>query len=169
KAAYERGKKLESSKETEAAYEEFKTAAELVPRDINYLTAREMSRQQLVTDHLKRGNEWLAKGRQVESLAEFRSALDLDPSNEFAQQRLNDALGEWSPKESEKAQVLASSGEIHVAPQDKKAEFHFRGDSKELLNQIATTFGIVATIDESVMSRQVRFNIDAVDFFTAMR
>ena len=57
-----------------------------------------MTRQQVVFDHLQRGNAEMLKNRQIEALAEFRTALHLDPQNEFAQQRLQDAMGEWAPK-----------------------------------------------------------------------
>ena len=40
----------------------------------------------------------MRQGRQIEALAEFRTALHLDPQNEFARQRLTDAMGEWAPK-----------------------------------------------------------------------
>ena len=60
---------------------------------MEYLTAREMTRQYLVGMHLQRGNSDLRDGRQTEAMAEFRSALNLDPQNEFAQQRTFDALG----------------------------------------------------------------------------
>jgi hypothetical protein len=63
----------------------FETAARLAPRNVDYVTAREMTRQQIVFDHLERGNAEMLKGRQIEALAAFRSALRLDPQNEVAQ------------------------------------------------------------------------------------
>ena len=76
------------------ALEEFETAAQLVPQDVEFLTARELVRQQLIYEHLERGNSSLTSGNQVEALAEFRMALHLDPENQFARQRLQaDRLG----------------------------------------------------------------------------
>lgn len=63
-----------------------------------------MARQQLIYEHLERGNTELQKGQQVEALADFLNALQLDPDNQFAQQRLRDALGEWTPGTSESLQ-----------------------------------------------------------------
>ncbi len=83
--AFAKGLKLQREKRLDEAFEQFETAARIAPRDVEYVTAKEMARQQLVFDHLARGNTELAKGRQVEALAEFRSALSLDPQNEFAQ------------------------------------------------------------------------------------
>ncbi len=169
KSAYDRGVKLAKNRQREEALAQFETAAQLAPGNIDYLTAREMQRQEMVSWHLQSGNHDLLEKHQVEALAEFRAALQLDPSNEFAQQQLQDALEEWAPRTPVKPRVLASAGEIEVDPEPLRADFHYQGDSKTLLTQICTAFGITPTIDDSVNSRQVRFNITDVDFYTAMR
>jgi len=53
-------------------------------KNVGFVTAREVVRQQVVFDHLQHGNAEMLKNRQIEALAEFRSALHLDPQNEFA-------------------------------------------------------------------------------------
>ena len=169
KAAFKRALKLRDSKRFEEALENFETAATLVPNDVEFVTARELARQQLVYDHIERGNTALADNNEVVALAEFRSALNLDPHNQFAQQRITDALGDSAPRLSGPAQILADAGEIEVQPLDRRADFHFRGGSRELLAQIATTFGLTATVDESVAARNVRFDIQDVDFHTAIQ
>ncbi|MBZ5597094.1 MAG: type II and III secretion system protein [Acidobacteriia bacterium] len=168
KAAYVRALKLQQEKRGDEALEEFSHAAQLSPRDVDYVTAREMARQQLVYEHLERGNTELLKGQQVEALAEFRNALQLDPENQFAQQRLRDAIGEWTPRAEAMPQVLADAGELRVVPSPARADFHYRGDSRGLLTQVAAAFGVVATLDDSVPSRRVGFDIQGVDFYAAM-
>ena len=86
--AFTRGLRLQKEKRLDQAFDQFETAARLAPKDVDYVTAREMTRQQMVFDHLQRGNAEMLKGRQIEAMAEFRTALHLDPQNEFAQQRL---------------------------------------------------------------------------------
>lgn len=161
--------KLEKAKRLDEALEQFENASHLVPRDIDFATAREMTRQELVYDHMQRGNAALQAGKEIEALAEFRTALKLDPENHFAQQRMVDALGESAPKVASAPQVVADAGEIQVEPAPVHADFHFHGDSRDLLTQIARTYGITATVDESVQSRRVGFNIQDVDFYAAMR
>src|SRR5207248_9585017 len=119
--------------------------------------ARELTRQQVVFDHLERGNAEMLKGQQIEALAEFRSALHLDPQNEFAQQRLREALREWAPETPTAPQVVADAEGIRIAPNAALADFHYRGDGRGLLTQVASAFGVVATFDDSVVSRAVRF------------
>src|SRR5579864_1389195 len=55
KAAFAHGLKLQQNA-PDQAYEEFEHAARLAPRNVEYATARELSRQQLVSHHLERGN-----------------------------------------------------------------------------------------------------------------
>lgn len=169
KTAFEKALKLQKTERFDEAFEEFDTAARLAPKNLEYVTALAMVRQQLVYDHLKRGNEDLTKGKLVEAQAEFRSASNLDPQNEFAQQRLRDSLGEWTPKIAGTPSVVAESLEIRVLPNPVPHEFHFRGDSHALLAQIAQAFGLSAQLDESVPSRRVHFDIESVDFYPAMR
>src|SRR5439155_845522 len=69
----------------------------------------------------------------------------------------------------EKPRVLADAGVVRVEPNPNHADFHYRGEGRGLLSQVASAFGITATIDDSVVSRQVRFDIQNVEFFTAMR
>ena len=169
KAAFERGLKLERSQRLEEAFEHFKKASQLVPGDIDFATARETARQQLVFEHLELGNRALAADEEVEALAEFQSALTLDPDNQFAHQRMVDAVAESQPKLASAPQVVANSGEVQIEPAPVHADFHFHGDSRELFEDIGKTYGIRTMIDESVASRRVGFDIQNVDFFTALR
>src|SRR6266404_7152671 len=164
KAAFNRGLKLQQSA-PDQAYKEFDHASQLVPRNVEYVTSRELARQQLVSSHLQRGNSELESGKQIEALAEFRSALSLDPSNQFAQQRLQDAVGDSVVKPSAPPGVVDESPEIHLAPNLNRASFHFRGDSRELLTTIASAYGVSAQVEDSVPSRRVFFDIDDVDFY----
>jgi general secretion pathway protein D len=165
--AFSRGLKLQKNAPDEA-YEHFQRAAELVPRNVEYMTAREVARQQLVYNHIQRGNSELQGGKQVEALADFRAAVNLDPGNRFAQERMRDALGDSAPKPGASPKIIEQSPEIRLAPSQNLASFHFRGDSKELLSTVARSYGVSAQIDDSVPSRRVSFDIDNVDFFKAM-
>jgi general secretion pathway protein D len=169
KRAFARGVKLEKAKRLEEALPELEKAADLVPQNVDYVTLREMVRQELVFEHVQRGNDALANGQQVQALGEFRTALNLDPSNDFARQRLTDSLGPSVPQVRQPPQLVAESNVIRLVPKDQLESFHFRGDSRALLTQIANAYGIVATFDDSVLSRQLRFDLENVDFYTAMR
>lgn len=161
--------KLQKQNRLEDAFLEFEAAANLVPQDLQYATLRELVRQELVTEHLNRGNSALTDGREIEALAEFRNALHLDPHNEFAQERVNDAARRTSGGTGRGARLVEQSDDIHVVPKDGTQSFHFRGDSRQLITQIAGAYGIIVTMDDSVVSRPVRFDVDDLGFYKAMQ
>jgi general secretion pathway protein D len=167
--AFRRGLKLDSSGKTLQAFGAFEEAARLVPRNVEYLSAREITRQKLVYEHLEQGNSELFAGRQVEALAEFHNALHLDPTNDFAMQRLRDALGTGPSPVPGGPRVLASAGWIDLQPRPETHAFNFVGDSTFLLQQVAAAYGIHAQIEDTVPARRVRFDVGAVDFATAMQ
>jgi len=94
--------------------------------------------------------------------------MNLDPSNQFAQERLVDVVGTSAPKVTAPPRVVEESLELRLSPNQNRASFHFRGDSRELLNSIAKAYGISAQIEDSVTSRRVSFDIDDIDFYKAM-
>jgi general secretion pathway protein D len=167
--AFSRGLKLQHSKNLDDAFSEFEEAYRLIPQNVEYLTAREMVRQQLVASHLERGNDNLQNGRQVEALADFRLALHLDPQNEFAQQRLLDAVGPLPVHTMGAPQLIASIDALAAKPKEERHDFHYRGDSRGLITAIASSYGLTVIFDDAFPSRRVRFDIEDVDFATAMQ
>ena len=150
------------------AFRHFKRAAELDPRNIDYLTAREVLRQIVVYDDIQRGNAALLAKNQIQAMGAFRSALDLDPSNEFARQRLRDSLPDLPQVEhSDKIDSFSGSHEIHLQPNPGVHTFKFRGSSRQILEQVAQAYGLTPIIDQSVKNANVRFEVGDVDWPTA--
>ena len=172
--AFARGLKLEKSQNDnfqnlDQAFYEFEEAARLVPQNVEYLTAREITRQHLAGLHLERGNSDLLAGRQVEALAEFRTALNLDPKNEFAEQRISDALGPAPVHTASPPQVVASADALTAKPIDARHDIHYRGDSRGLITAAASSYGLTVVFDDSFPSRRLRFDLEDADFATAMQ
>ena len=170
--AFKRGIKLHGHQHFEEALAQFDEATRLVPQNREYLTAREVLRSKLVFDHLQRGNTLMLADARTGAAAEFRAALDLDPGNNFAQQRLHDATQQLPPSPPAIAlERWTESEEIHLEPTDDVATFHFSGDVRTLFTELAAAYKINVQFDNSessVQQRQVRFNVDSVDFFTAL-
>jgi general secretion pathway protein D len=166
--AFAQGMKLQKEKRLEEALEEFKRAASLVPQDLQYATLKELVLQQVVYEHLQRGNSALAENRPVEALGEFRSVLHFDPNNDFAQRQIQDAMGRTNSA-GVRPRLVDQSDEIRVIPKDTLQSFHFRGDSRQLITQVAAAYGVSVVIDEAVVSRRLRFDVDDVGFYLAMR
>src|SRR5207248_8032063 len=58
--------------------------------------------------------------------------------------------------------------EIVLTPSDIKKEFHYRGDTRGLLDQVWKAYGITPILDSTVSSTQLRFEIDGLDFARAI-
>lgn len=163
--AYKRGRKVENIN-PEDALAAFAEASALDPYNTEYLTARETLRQTLVQQHVRRGNDLIAQKRTIEASNEFRQALRLDPQNEFAAQRLKDAIAPDLPPrqgwiESEPSRVLPT-------PTTARRSFHFSDSTRGAFETVARAFGMKATFDEGLPSRRVRVDMDNADFWQAL-
>jgi tetratricopeptide (TPR) repeat protein len=171
--AFARGLKLNEHKQIEDAYAQFDQALRLVPQDPQFLTARETLKAQLVFKHVETGNTFLAEDARIRAAAEFKAALDLDPNNDFVRERLEEATRVALPSVPDEVNPvvarLAESEEIHIEPADGNATFHFTGTVHSLFEQLGAAYGVKVQFDDSVQERQVRFNVDNVDFFTALQ
>ncbi len=65
------------------AFEHFKAAAALAPDDPKYLSAREVARQELVSEAVQAGNRAMAAGNDLEALVRFREALAVGSRQQF--------------------------------------------------------------------------------------
>lgn len=164
---FSRALQLQKLGKTQQAFDSADAATRMVPSDIEYLTTREILRQQLVLGHLNAGNDLLLAHNSDRATTEFRQALALDPSNEFAQQRLRDALPPISSNLS-RMTFADSPGELRVRPKAGLHSYHYRGDARGLIQQLGRDWGLTAEFDDSVTNKQLRFDVDDVDFARAM-
>ena len=167
KRDFDSGLKLKSSGKLDAAFEKFESASQLAPRDVDFLTAREFTRQELVMHAIQRGNQAMLDKQDVVAMAAFREALEYDPTNEFAQQRLRDSISSDRPPKR-KLRRVEDSTVVQVQPNDSRHDFHYRGDGRTMLTQVAQAYGVTALFDDSVQQRRVYFDVDDVTFSDAM-
>jgi general secretion pathway protein D len=165
---FERGLKLQHQGRFEEALADFRAASELVPRNVDYATARELARQALVNLHLRRGNDFLVRLQSIEAMAQFREALALDPDNVFAAARLQELARDPAPQRRT-LQVDDQPGRyVELEPQPGVRSFHLRTDTRNLLQQVAAQYGIKADVQPELPSLPVRFDLENVDFTAAM-
>ncbi|MFZ0860510.1 MAG: type II and III secretion system protein [Candidatus Sulfotelmatobacter sp.] len=168
--AFHEGVKLHEHQRLEEAFARFDKATRLAPQNMQFLTAREVVKAQLVFARVQRGNLLLWENLRAQAAAEFRAALDLDPENQYARERLEEATRDLAPAVPRTLPVrLTDSGEIHLEPRDDRATFHYSGDVRGLFAELSAAYGVTTQFDDSVQARQVRFNVDDVEFFTALK
>jgi general secretion pathway protein D len=167
--AYARGLKLQRHHQEEEALARFDQASRLVPQDVAFLSAWELTKSQLAFEHTSRGDALLADGEQEQAAAEFKAALKLDPENSYVRARLVEALRDPNSVNLTGLAVrLAASTEIRLQPKNELATFHYSGDVRGLFTELASAYGIKPEFDDSVPHKTVRFYLDDVNFFTAL-
>ena len=167
KRLFQAGVKLQKKGELDEALAKFSSAAELNPTSYAYIRARAFAQQALAREALEQGNKAMLDRNDVVAMAEFQRALQYDPTNDYVMQRLRDA----TPAEAQPEQqvsVTEQSTPIELRPNPQHHDFHFRGDSRTLITEIAHAYGITAQFDDTFKERRVHFDIDNVDCATAL-
>jgi len=164
---FKRALDLQKAGQLEEALRAAGRACELFPGNPEYVTAREALRQQLVSRLLTQGNRLAEAGNLSGAQAQFRQALSIDPENTYVQQRLRDVMPTADPDRRRTLQMLASVDQIDLAPSPGPASIHTRGDTRSVYAQVGKLFGITFRVDDALASRQLRLDLDNVDFYTA--
>ena len=168
KKQFEQGAKLKKEGHLDQAFTKFSSAAELDPTKLDYVTAREFTRQELAYQALQRGNKAMLDDNEIVAMAEFRRALDYDPTNDYALQRLRDAIPE-NERPNKPLSVVEQSLPIELKPAPGHHDFAYRGDSRSMLTEVMRAYGIKAQFDDSVKTQHLHFNIQDVNFATALQ
>ncbi len=166
---FQRAIELQKAGKIEDALEAANAAAALAPGNFEYLTAREMLKLQVAGNYAQLGNQLAEKSNNPEAAAHFRAALALDPQNTYLQQRLRDVSPPENPEKEHILTLLASVDQVEVVPKPIKASFHVKGDTRALYDQIGRSFGVSMVYEQTMQSHQVRFDVQDVDFYTAMK
>ncbi|MGO8985759.1 MAG: cohesin domain-containing protein [Terriglobales bacterium] len=88
KALYEKGTDAEARQNYEQAFDYFKQAYNLKPKELKYRTAFERTRFLAASSEVHRGQILRDGGKLDEALVQFQKALETDPSSFIAQQEL---------------------------------------------------------------------------------
>ncbi len=115
KAAYSRGVRAESQNQNDAAYEAYKEAYALKPKDPKYIAAYLRSRAAAAAEHMRKGHDNL---KLEEALVEFQRAAEIDRSNLGAQEEMS----RTATMIKKQAQAGAAASPIVESPLSKMME-----------------------------------------------
>ena len=88
KDLYGKGQDAEARQQYEAAYDFYKQAYDLKPKDLRYRAAFEHARFEAASTIVHRGQKLRDEGKLDDAVAEFQKALSIDPSLFIAKQEL---------------------------------------------------------------------------------
>lgn len=140
------------------------------PRQIVLDNAAAAMRQEAILRHLRRGEDDRARGAIASAAVEFRSALDLDGSNQQARRDLAAALGPdaSTPSDAIALRVARAAPPVALDFDHRRHDITFRGQSRTLIATVAAAYGLRAYVQNAVRDRPVEFAIGQATFAQSM-
>jgi len=164
--------KLFENEKFEEAMQSYERAALLDPSNPNYPLARDLARSHAVTALIQSAARDRLRGDPAAARAVLAHALQLDPKNIEVTEHLHELgddalLGQSS---SLYEQAASTAGEpISLAPSPGINSFHLHSDQRQAIPQVFKTYGLDATLDDSIRPAQIRLDMDDASFEQAMR
>ena len=179
KSLYNKGRDAEARQNFEQAYDFYKQAYDLKPKDLRYRSAYVRLRTQAAAAHVHRGIQLRENGNLDEALAEFQHAVDTDPSMDAAQQELRrtrDMIQKAQPKTppgqpvSELGQISANAqGPVELKPiANTPITLRATEDSKTIYTTIGKIAGINVLFDPDYVSRRITIDLNNVSLYDAL-
>jgi general secretion pathway protein D len=167
---YLEGAKAIQRDDLQTAQQDFAKASALNPRSLDYRTAEQIARTNLVTQLLQASDKAQILGNDLESQAKLQQAVALDPNNPAVLQH-ESLLGSShasneTPNDTSSIQL---AGSVALQPTTGLHSFHLHASGQQILQQVLSAYGITPTIDPSVKVTHTSFDADDVDYEHAAR
>src|SRR5271169_2694720 len=180
KAIYEKGQDAEARQNFEAAYDLYKQAYDLKPKDLRYRASFERMRFKAAATIVHQGQGLRDEGKLQEALAAFQKAAQMDPSLFIAQQELKRTLQMISeagnpppaaagpPNQLEK-KIRDAAGPVELAPiSNVPITVKLTEDSKVIFQTVEQLAGINVLFDPDYTSRRIKVELNGVTLEEAL-
>jgi general secretion pathway protein D len=180
KSAYDKGQDAEARENFEAAYNFYKQAYDLKPKDLRYKSSFERLRFKAAATIVHHAQGLRDEGKLQEALAEFQKAAQIDPSLFIAQQELqrtlqmiNDASNPppqaaGPPNQLEK-KIRDAPGPVELAAiSNVPITVKLTEDSKVAYQTIGQIAGINVLFDPDYTSRRIKVELNGVTLEEAL-
>src|ERR1700677_3166915 len=180
KTIYEKGQDAEARQNFEAAYNFYKEAYDLKPKDLRYRSGFERMRFKAAATIVHHGELMRDDGKMQEALAEFQRASQIDPSLFIAQQELKNTLQMIHDKENPPPQaagppsslermIKEAAGPVELAPiSNTPITVKMTQDSKVVYQTVGQLAGVNVLFDPDYTSRQIRVDLNGVTLEEAL-
>src|SRR5438067_6175670 len=178
---FKKGKDAEARQNYEQAYEYYKQAYDLKPKDLAYRAAYERLRFYAGASHVKRGQLLRDSGKLDEALAEFQKAVEVDPSSPIAQQEIRrtqqmiDAAKAPGPKAAAPApsglqqRVQEAQGPVELAAiSNIPITLKLTEDTKVIYETVGKLAGINVLFDPDYTWLRVKIELNGVTLQEAL-
>jgi general secretion pathway protein D len=180
KKLYDRGQDAEARQNYVAAYEFYKQAYDLRPKDLRYRSSFERLRFQAAASLVHQGQKLRDDGKLQEALGEFQQAVQIDPSLFIAQQELKRTLQMIDDKNNPPPQAAGppsnlerliknAGGPVELAPiSNVPITVKLTEDSKVIYQTIGQLAGINVLFDPDYTSRRIKVELNGVTLEQAL-
>jgi general secretion pathway protein D len=179
KALYQKGTDAEARQNYEQAFDYFKQAYNLKPKDLRYRTAYERTRFYAASSHVHRGQIMLDAGKLDDAALEFEKGLAIDPSSFIAQQELKRTQQLIREAQNPPPQAAAPSplrrrleaaqGPVELAPiSNVPITLKVTEKSNVIYETVGKLAGINVLFDPDYTPRQVRIELNGVTLEDAL-
>jgi general secretion pathway protein D len=180
KDLYLKGQDAEARQNYEAAYDLFKQAYDLKPKDLRYRAAFDRIRFEAAATIVHRGQKLAEDGKLEEAAADFQKALAIDPSLFIAKQELTRTLKlindqknpppqAAGPPNSLERRVQEAAGPVELATiSNTPITTKLTEDSKVIYQTIGQLAGINVLFDPDYTSRRIKVELNGVTLEEAL-
>jgi general secretion pathway protein D len=179
KKLYDAGQLAEAKDDVITAYADYLQAFNKDPKDLRYKTAWQRTRFAAAAAHVSRGEKLREQGDNSEALTEFVHALDIDPSNQVAQQDIQEIRRklsipfpdkETSVSPDEQSEVSSLGGPVLLKPISSEAlTLQMAEDSKIVYETVGKASGINVLFDPEYTSKRIQVSLANVSLPDALR
>ena len=181
KSLFNQGKDAEARQNYEAAFDLYKQAYDLKPKDLAYRAAYERLRFLAAASMVHKGQLLRDAGKLDEALAEFKRAADTDPSSFIAQQEIRrtqkmiDQASGQQPQTSARPpgqlerMLQSAGGPIELAAiSSVPITLKLTEDTKVIYETVGKLAGINVLFDPDYTSRRIRIELNGVTLNEAL-
>jgi general secretion pathway protein D len=177
---YNKGEDAEARQNYEQAYDFFKQAHDLKPKDLRYRSAFERTRFEAAAAIVHRGQEIRDQGKLEDAAGEFQKALAIDPSLFIAKQELNRTIKMISdqknpppqavgPPSSLERRVQEAAGPVELAPiSNVPITVKLTDKSDTVYRTIGQLAGINVLLDPDYTARPIKVELNGVTLEEAL-
>jgi general secretion pathway protein D len=159
--------KLFEKQQYDAALRDYQEAVELDPENPNYAAATVIARSHEVTELIQTAAKARIRGDKTAEQAALEKAAKLDPHNIEVAQHLDEMAADAA---AERVKPIYDQGVNSLGPAPTLAptagthSFHLKTDRRTVIQTVYRSYGIEASVDQSVTGPQVRFDMDDATF-----
>jgi general secretion pathway protein D len=181
KTLYKQGRDAEARQNYELAYEYYKQAYDLKPTNLSYRTSFERLRFLAGASHVHRGQLLRDAGQLDGAAAEFKKAMEIDPSSMIAKQEMQQTqqmieAARSSPKAAAppasflEKRIREAGGPVELASiSSVPINLKITEDSKLIYETVGKLAGINVLFDPDYTSRRIKIELNNVSLEEALQ